>query len=67
MIFLFSLYWNKIVTYIESWGLNKTILVFYVGLIGLLFGTIYFIALLGNILTPTFGINVSIPGPGGLL
>lgn len=67
LIFLFSIYWNKMVSYEEKWGRNKTIILFYVGLIGLLFGTIYFIMVLGGLLTPFFGVNISIPGIGGLL
>ncbi|MHA1299994.1 MAG: carotenoid biosynthesis protein [Candidatus Helarchaeota archaeon] len=67
LIFLFSIYWNKMITYEEKWGREKTTIVFYLGLIGLLFGTIYLLALVGSILAPFFGINISIPGAGGLL
>ncbi|MFX1450945.1 MAG: carotenoid biosynthesis protein [Promethearchaeota archaeon] len=67
LIFFFSLYWNKLVSYEEKWGRNKTILVFYVGLVGLLFATIYLILIVAALLTPLYGINLSIPGAGGLI
>jgi uncharacterized membrane protein len=67
LIFLFSMYWNKIASYFETWGRNKTVLVFYVGLVGLLFGTIYLILVIGGMLTPLNGINISIPGASGLI
>lgn len=67
LIFLFSIYWNKMISFEEKWGTKKTIIVFYIGLVGLLFATIYFILLVAGLLTPIFGINISIPGAGGLL
>ena len=67
LIFLFSIYWNKIVSYEENWGRNKTILVFYIGLIGLLFATIYLILIIGALLMPLYGLNLSISGTGGLI
>lgn len=67
LIFLFSIYWTKTTELEERFGKGKTTLIHFAGLAGLLFGTIYFLMFIGWLLTPLYGINLSIPGMYGLM
>ncbi|NHI90884.1 MAG: carotenoid biosynthesis protein [Candidatus Lokiarchaeota archaeon] len=62
LIFLFSIFWTKTTDLEEKYGKPKATAIHFIGLAGLLLGTIYFVMLLGFLLTPLFGINISIPG-----
>ncbi|MHC1591586.1 MAG: carotenoid biosynthesis protein [Candidatus Helarchaeales archaeon] len=69
LIFLFAIFWTKVTQLEERFGKLKTTFIFFGGLFGLLYGTLYLLVLIGFALTPLYylGINISIPGLFGVI
>lgn len=64
LIFLFAIYWKKITDKEPKWGKRKTILVFSVGLIPLLIGTVIFLGGISILMGPLNGVYLPIPFGG---
>lgn len=64
LIFLFAIYWKKITDRREKWGIRKTTIVFALGLIPLLFGTVFLLGGLTIALSPLNGVYFPIPFGG---
>ncbi len=64
LIFLFEIYWKKITDKEQDWGSRKCILVFSLGLIPLLIGTVILLGGVTMALEPLYGINVPLPFGG---
>jgi uncharacterized membrane protein len=64
LIFLFAIYWKKITDREEKWGVRKCTIVFSLGLIPLLFGTVFLLGGLTIALSPLNGVYFPIPFGG---
>jgi len=64
LIFLFAIYWKKITNKEEKWGVRKCIIIFFLGLIPLLFGTVILLGGLTIAVSPLNGVYLPIPFGG---
>ncbi len=64
LIFLFAIYWKKITDKEETWGMRKCIIVFSLGLIPLLIGTVIILGGVATLLYPLNGIYLQLPFGG---
>ncbi|MHA1266450.1 MAG: carotenoid biosynthesis protein [Candidatus Helarchaeota archaeon] len=64
LIFLFAIYWKKVTDHEPTWGVRKTILIFCLGIIPLLIGTVIVLGGLTILLAGLNGIYFPIPFGG---
>ncbi|MDD1777663.1 MAG: carotenoid biosynthesis protein [Candidatus Helarchaeota archaeon] len=64
LIFFFAIYWKKLTDREEKWGIRKCTIVFSLGLIPLLFGTVFLLGGLTIALTPFNGFSIPLPFGG---
>ena len=64
LIFFFAIYWKKLTDREEKWGVRKCTVIFSLGLIPLLFGTVILLGGLTILMAPLNGIYFPIPFGG---